>query len=373
MVDTTTSVVNRHVLSIRERIEQILDLCERGRIKEARGLLIDSAEPGMLLARGVVYYWLARSGSEFTIEEAKNVLTRAQEAGADPGLCRVFLGLCYWRQAQDEEAQIMFADALKSDDPHIKYLALLSRTQVEGDQRRWRDALKTISAMAEFVDSESDANKGKFFNQRANTYYQAFEDVGGEYRDKALTDYEAAREFFERSGSLRHEANTLNNIAFLYRITDTKEAHDYIDRAIDLFTRQGDRAGIGSAKDTKAQIFLYADNLAQALRCANESIELLSAADDTVWLPTSYATRGTIYKQLRNLDKAAGDFSVAAQMEEVKRLRTALMKAKGKVTVAAKLLGLKNHSSLNFLLRKHPELISLRRQSWKRRKPQMTK
>lgn len=351
------------------RASRILDLCDCGQLAEARRLLIDDPSPDMLLARGVVYYWLARTGSEFTIEEAKDILTKAEHAGANKGLCRVFLGLCYWRQGRDEEAVILFQEAAKSDEPEVQFKALLSRTQVEGDQVRWRDSLKTLALMANLLDLQTDCNKGKFFNQRANAYYRAFEELGDDYRDRALTDYEAARVFFERSGSVRHEANTLNNIAFLYRAQDPKQAHEYIDRAIELFTRLGDRSMLGSVKDTKAQVFLFADQPHQALKWANASVRLLIAADDVVWLPTSYRTRGTIYQQLGQLDKAHADFELAASTEEAKRIRDALMRTGGRLAPAARRLGYKGYTTLRSVIKtRHPKLKSLLRPSYTRRK-----
>lgn len=339
---------------------RIFDLCERGRIHEAQALLVESDDPEMLLARGVVEYWLARIGTKVSIEDAKNRLTKAEAAGADPYRCQVFLGLCYWRQGCDTTARIMFDHAEQSPAPHTKYLALLARTQIQCEQGRWREAFKTLDSMAALVDKESDCNKGKFFNQRANANYHAFHELGEDYRDRSFADYKTAIHFFDLSGSLRHKGTTLNNLAFLYRAIDPPQAHRYVDEAIVLFSRIDDRSSLGSAKDTKAQIYLRTDNLREALVCANDSIRLLTAIDDEVWLPTSYATRAMIYGLMRETEKAAEDSTRAAGSEETKRISRALDYAKGKVTVAARELGM-SHSTLIKIINQHPELKLLRK------------
>lgn len=359
---------------IKGRAAKILALCELGHLDQARALIDNSLDPNMLLMRGMVHHGLARAGIMFSHESAKDIVTRAMRLGADPDLSAVVLSLAYWRQGQESEASIVLESALTTRNLHTRFLALLARIQIETDKKDWRAMLNTIDAMAQLVDSENDCNKGKYFNHRGIAYGYAFEECGGDYRDRALADYHTALHHYENCGSDKYQGITLNNMASLCRVYDPTRAHGYIDQAMNIFIRLKDRVALGGSKDTKAQIFIYEGNLQSALRWANDSIRLLTSADDVCWLGNSYATRGMIYRQLGEMDNAIRDFELAANAEEAKRIHDALVCVGGRLTPAAKILKYKGHSTLRFVIKeKHPELKFLLRPSWKRRKSIMTK
>ena len=406
------------------KIERIIDLCDRGWPREAESLLLDSEEPDMLMAKGIVCYSLARSGADKWHEDAKDCLTRAQRLGAPHALCAVYLGLCYLRQKHEQEAGVMFSVALGDRDPHIQFLALLGQIQIPTDKKEWRESLQILEKMALLYEDESPVNKGKFHNHKGLAYRQQFEETGDDaFLDRAIQEYEAAKFHFESADCSAYEACVLNNLAYLFIRTDTKQAHDNADRSMRIYGRLDNRVGTGTVADTKAQVYLAEHDPKMALRWANESIKCLASPDDAAYLANSYFTRGKAYVDLNLNDLALADFRIAARVSENipaiidqkispeymvefyrelpdspdkhtglrvidallgcppdelrainkertrTQIREALEEAGGRVTVAARILGLKDHSTLSYLIEKQfPELKDARKPRYRRRK-----
>lgn len=303
--------------------DRILELCYAGQIAEARRLLVGGGDPESLLARGVVYYWLASTGSEISIEEAKDILAKAQrlfleiENTERALLCQTFVGLCYWRQGQSAEAMILIGSAgQEAASPRVQYLALISKAVLQTEHTAWREALRTLEALAPLMDAETNLSlKGRFHHHRGLAYKQGNDEEGG-HLDQALIEYEAAIDYYERAGNARYEARILNNLAMLYLSIDPRRAHANIDCAIRLLQAQGERAELAQARDTRALIYLAEGHLKSAKSSADQAVALQRISDDQTWLPSFLITRARIFARMNLLSLARRDFAEAVTLAE---------------------------------------------------------
>lgn len=289
-------------LSSRKRADRVLSACFEGQVNEARQMLSGDADADGLLARGVVTYWLARVGSEYTYEAAKDLLSQASRLFLERGdvershLTDIWLGLCYWLQGQFPEAFILLNKSAESCDPNVRFMALVNISVLQTEYSRWSFSLATLATAQPLFDLQENYSwRGKFFQQRGLSYKQAYEETRDKnYLDRALTDYEAASDHYETAGNSRSEAAIMNNVANLYRVDgQLQRARNSADRAITLYERLGDRSHLAHAKDTKALILLDSGEPMRAKKYAEQSIALLRKFDPA-WVTIPLVTLARI-------------------------------------------------------------------------------
>lgn len=312
------------VLSSRERADRVLALCFEGDVSAGRALVGSGEDADSLLARGVLTYWLAQTGGSFTYESAKNDLSRSSRLFVElaendrAALSDIWLALCYWRLGQMDEAFLILTPSCACDNLRVRFLALVNRSVIQTEAKDWKKALLSLEAAQRVFEEEPSLSwRGKFFQQRGLCYKLAYEESGSRTdADKALVDYEAASEHYERAGNLRFEAAIVNNLANLYRtIGDIKRARQNIDRAITLFERIGDRSHLAHAKDTKALILLDSGDAVRAKKYADHAV-LLLRNHDPAWLTIPLVTRAKITCRM-GLDVASRrDFEEAINIAE---------------------------------------------------------
>lgn len=312
-------------LSSRTRADRVLALCFEGDVSQARRMVIAGEDADGLLSQGVVEYWMARTETGYTYERAKDLLTKASRLFLDAGddarslLADLYVGLCYWRQGQAIEAQVMLARCIdQSCDHGVRFMALVSQSVLQTDAARWAQGLTALDAARSIFDFiVSPSWRGKFFQQRGLCYKQAYEQTGrSEFLDKALIEYEAAKDHYERAGNARFEASVLNNIGNLYRIAGhTQRAHRNIDRALALYGRINDRSHLAHAKDTKALILLDEGKYVAAKKYADQSVGLLRN-HDLGWVTIPLVTRAKILYRLGQCSSAKKDFEEAVAIAE---------------------------------------------------------
>lgn len=313
------------VLSSRERADLVLSALFEGDVNKARSLASTSDDADSLLARGVLAYWLARTGTEYTYEAAKDLLSQASrllaegsEGGPRAVLADIWLGLCYWRLGQTAEALIILCHCTEAEDLRIRFLAYVNLSVIYTEGRQWERGLEVLERAQPLFEHEFSLSwRGKFFQQRGLCYKQAYEQSGiDEYLDRSLSEYEAASEHYERAGNIRFEAAILNNVAGLYRLArQFPRARNNADRAITLYERLGDRANLAQAKDTKALILFDQGDYTRSKRYADQAVALLRRFDPA-WLIDVLATRARINHRLGLLGPSQDDFAEAISIAE---------------------------------------------------------
>lgn len=325
---TDTSTVYHQVdreLSTRQKADRVLVACFDGKIKEAAQLVRRGDDADSLLAQGVVAYWLARKGTQYTYEEAKDILSKAARLFTEQGevdralLADIWLGMSYWAQGQYPEAFILLNKSAESSDPKVRFMALVNISVLQTEHSRWRFALATLATAQPLFDLQDNYSwRGKFFQQRGLSYKQAY----GETRDpedlrRALTDYESAGDLYETAGNLMFEAAILNNMANLYlAASQLQKARNNADRAITIYERIGDRAHLAHAKDTKALVLLECGEHVRAKRYADQSIALLRK-HDPAWVITPLVTRAKIHFAMGMRAASIRDFEEAIEVARV--------------------------------------------------------
>lgn len=312
------------VLSSRARADQVLDFCVEGDVTRARRLLIPGEDADSLMAQGFVTYWLARTESGYEYGDAQDLLTKAARLFLEQGnedrslLAGVWVGLCYWRKGQMNEALVWLTRSAQASADRIRFIALLNLSVIHTEQRHWRLGLETLAAAQKSFEAEPHlSRRGKFFQQRGLCYKQAFQETANpESLDAALLDYEAANDHYEQAGNVRFEAAISNNVASLCRVArQFNRAHANADRSITLYERIGDRSNLAQAKDTKANILLDEDRLLRAKRYADQSVALLRN-HDPAWVTTPLVTRAKIFCRLGQCSAAQRDFEEAIAIAE---------------------------------------------------------
>lgn len=313
------------LLSSRERADRVISLCVAGSVASARTLLVDGEDPDLMLARGVLYYWLARTSREMNYETAKDILSAAsrlflvQTKTERSLLADVWIGLCYWRQGQSAEATLILNRVIaEATDPQTRYLALLNKSVPQTDAKAWREALDTLATLEPLVAGQADLSlRGLFFHQRGMAYRQAYEEINSDVIQNALRDYEQASECYELAGNVRFEAAILNNLAVLYcSLNDHNRAHVNVDRAISLYSRLGDRSNLAHARDTKAGILFSEGHYSRAKKYSDQAVLLASHEDELSLLPGFLLTRGRILVKMGLPNKAFRDLREAVKIAE---------------------------------------------------------
>jgi tetratricopeptide (TPR) repeat protein len=227
-----------------------------------------------------------------------------------------------------------------------------------------------------------------------------------DYLDRALIEYAAASYNFEQAEHKRYRANVENNLGFLYlKINYCKEAHEHLNRARRIFTTLKDKATVAQVDETRARAFLKEGRTAEAEKIARLSVHSLEQSDMQSLLAESLTTHGTALARLGNYGLALSAFRRAIELsrqigavnltsqaavsvfeemgdrlavseertlvsgrtrsDEMQALEHDLIKyaleaAHGRITRAARILGM-SYQTLSYRLEnRHKDLLSLR-------------
>lgn len=394
-------------------LELAINLAHRGDFGEAIESLADrwpgvGVEPepdgagdvelaGLLLACGILTVEMGSWTSTPLQASAKDLLSKSVRLfGSDGGaeLARYWLAVAYLRCGEHNEA-LAVADSILSDQRAscefvflagaVTGLALLYRGEVSKSE-------VVFESVAVFLPAVPPMARGRFLLNRGMLFRQT-----GRF-DQAVACHEQAIEAFRLAGSVRYEAAAQNNIAVVYTEQGRyPEALEFASAALAVFEKIGDLAHQAKVWDQIAKIHGMREDFAEMERCASRAVEILSTSDHDGWLAEALITHGsalarlgveravrslrkaisicdhlTDYRQLWNIVKALETATpeISRAVLPIERLiyRTVLAAHNGRVTPAARALGI-THGQLNRRLDStFPELLTERRPKWRRRK-----
>lgn len=398
-------------------VSESLRLADLGDFRSAKEVLGDLWRgAGLLPIRNTGdanYAWLVLACGILTIEEgalggrfqesARDMLTYCERLMADDRAgvqaVRAWSGVAYIRSGQFHEA-LALADVLLADDSDANVTICASKTKctaLDGIGKT-EEALKAIASINALLPLATVLNRGKVYLEHGRILRKL-----GRLSD-ALRFYELAGEDCLEANSLRYEAVAMNNLAGVYM--DRGEfirAHNSVERAISLFQRLRDQNDEGKAWDQDAQIYLREGNNRGAERTAAHAVSLLSKGDHASYLAEALITHGIVLmrtgqtraqEQLIQAARMCSQIGSSAQAKEAygllwemvvqakdmadsltKSLRPiehlvieyTLEKHDGRITPAAKELGLRHHV-LEERLRKFPDLQGKKRAARRRGK-----
>ena len=270
----------------------------------------------VLLRVGALAGWLGSAdqtgGSQ---EAAKDLITNSIEIFEQLGQtqraaeARGDLALCYWREGGYDEARIHLEKALVSlteKDGDLNAVLLIRAGMVEVAARRLTEALRIFNKCPPLLEqSTDDALKGTFHNQLAVLFKKLSTAERDDYADQALIEYAAASFHFEEAGHIRYSGCTENNLASLYLILGRyPEAHEYLDRARNLFIKIQDDVHLAQVNDTRSRTLLAEGRFQEAERLARLAVRTLEKGDEQALLAEALTTYGVVMARLGNYGRS---------------------------------------------------------------------
>jgi tetratricopeptide (TPR) repeat protein len=320
------------------------------------------------------------------------------------------LALCYWRTGEVDEARDCLKEALSllTIDSDLKAKAVVRLGIVEFRANHHDKVLRILTSNAPLFEKiHNHTLKGSYHDTLAN----ALEDLSvlkkrRNYVDRALIEYAAASYHFEQAEHRSYLACVENNLGMLYfRINQCDQAHHHLDRARRIFANLKDISLVAQVDETRACVFLKQGRITDAERVARAAVLNQEKSGRHALLAEALITHGKalsrlqrygsalssfrrgidLFEETENVNQAAeaalaafreiGEHLSASekgqivsgrgwsqdkQAREHNLIKLALEQAKGKVTHAARILGM-SYPALNYMLRtRHKDLLQYR-------------
>ena len=363
----------------------------------------------VLMRAGVLTGWIGSDQEQakdfinesLTIFEARKYKKKIAEAQTE-------LALCYMRIGEYDNASDLLKLALAelTIDCELRAKAVLRSSIVKRHVSPLNEALAYLTANAPLFDKiNSPLLKGCYHQTLGDVLEDLCEsDKPGDYLDRAFLEYTAASYHFEQAEHRRYLANVENNLGFLYlKINCCKEAHEHLNRARRIFLYLKDRISLAQVDETRARVFLKEKRNVEAEKAAWESVRTLESSDRPSLLAEALKRHGMALARLghystalnafrRAVDLSQDNFNRAADValtafqelgerlavkeaittsgrpldEEIFLLEHELIKyalddAEGRVTFAARTLGMSYQRLTHKLQTKHKALLAAKR------------
>jgi tetratricopeptide (TPR) repeat protein len=381
-----------------------------GQRPRVKGLESDTAAE-VLLRAGVLTGWLGSDQITDAQEQAKNFISESltifesRKYKKKIAEAQTELALCYARTGEYDNASDLLKLALRelTTDSELKAKAVLRSGIVKRHASLLDEALIYLTNNGPLFEKiNSPLLKGCYHQSIGDVLLELCEsDRPGDYLDRAFIEYSAASYHFEQAEHRRYLANVENNLGYLYlEINHCKEAHEHLNRARRIFTCLKDRIALAQVDETRARVFLKEKRDAEAERAARSSVRTLESSDRPSLLAEALKRHGMALARLghysaaldgfrRALDSSQDNSNRAAEIaltafqelgtrlavkdaittsgrpldEEVFSLEHELIKhalddAEGRVTFAARTLGMSYQRLTHKLQTKHKDLLS---------------
>lgn len=264
------------------------------------------------------------------------------------------IAVSFWRGGSYDEARTVIREALSRKDElsgqEIVSLHLIAALveQSAGDQERSIEVLLEVAPLIEVC--EDLALKGKCHVALAYSYRRT------DMRDDAIEALTAASVYHELAGERQLQMEVENNLGNLLADAERyDDAHEHIDKALTLCS---DPYAVAQCQESKAAAYLKEGRPYEALSLAMQSVEALRKSGRPQPLRES----------LRTLAKTCDMLEKHYKIEEERpRIAEALKEAKGHITKAARILGMKPGTLDWKLENQHRPLLPLRAEKMKPR------
>lgn len=249
-------------------------------------------------------------------EAARKFSSQGRHEKAAEAQCE--LGACYWRLGAHDDARVMMREALKpltDADVELKARIHVRRTLVEISENRYHDALSILREAEPVFAFASDALKGRWHGQKALVLRRLATAEGrADYLDQAIIEYTAAIYHYEQAGHERYCGTNLNNLAFLlYKLGRHREAHEYLDRAQDIYRRLKDPGNLAQVDETRARILVAERKYREAERIIGGVIKTFEQGGDSALLADALTVQGVIWSRLGAFDASVSALKRAMQ------------------------------------------------------------
>lgn len=359
----------------------------------------------VLLRAGVLTGWIGSDQEQakdfisegLSIFESRKYKKKIAEAQTE-------LALCYMRVGEYDNASDLLKLALRelTTDSELKAKAVLRLCIVKRHASPLNEALLFLTNNEPlFHKINNQTLKGCYHQTLGDVLENLCESEGPkDYLDRALIEYAAASHHFEVAQHRYYLANVENNVGFLlYKVHQFEEAHEHLNRARRIFTSLKDRIALAGVEETRARVFLKEKRTAEAEKAARSSVQTLENTDRPSLLAEALKRHGMALARLGHYSPALNAFRRAIDLsqdsvnraanialtafqelgdrlavqssittsgrplnEEIYLLEHSLIKhaledAQGRVTFAARMLGMSYQRLTHKLQTKHKDLL----------------
>lgn len=222
----------------------------------------------VFLCVGILTSWIgSRNQIKDAQETAKNLITESITYFESIGdvmkiaTARTEIAYCYWRVGEVNEARTMLHDALNklTTEGTTRARALLKLTTVEWTAGRYHEALEILTTNASMFEKLTNhAVRGAYHSEHAIILRNlATAENRQEYFQRAINEYRQADRQFKLAKNPIFRADVKNNVGLLlYKLSQYKTAHKYLDEARRLSVAFRDRARTAQVDETRAQVFI---------------------------------------------------------------------------------------------------------------------
>lgn len=371
----------------------------------------------VLLRAGVLTGWIGSKNQIADAQEnAKDLITESlaifesRQAKKKLAEAQTELAWCYWRKGEINEARDCLRDALAllSIDSDLKAKAVIRLAIVEFRAAHHDKALRILTRHAPLFDKiHNHTLKGSYHDTLGNT----LEDLSvlkkrPDYADRALIEYAASSYHFEQAEHKCYLGYVENNLGMLYfRINRCDEAHEHLDRARRIFQSLKDDGCVAQVDETRACVFLKQGRITEAERVARLAVQNQEKTERHALTAEALITHGRALARLERYGAALSAFRRAIELAEQtgslnlesdaavaafreigehlsvtekgqlisgrswakdnfarehELIKLALEQTKGRVTQAARILGM-TYPTLNYMLKtRHKDLLQYR-------------
>jgi tetratricopeptide (TPR) repeat protein len=377
----------------------------------------------VLLRAGVLTGWIGGKNRIADAQEyAKDLISESltvfesRQAKKKMAEAQTEIALCYWRTSEINEARDCLKEALSllTVDSDLKAKAVVRLGIVEFRANHHDKTVRILTNNAALFDRiHNHTLKGSYHDTLAN----ALEDLSvhkkrSDYVDRALIEYAAASYHFEQAEHRCYLASVENNLGMLYfRINRFDESHAHLDRARRIFANLKDVSLMAQVDETRACVFLAQGRIAEAERVARLAVQNQEKTERHALVAEASITHGRALARLERYGASLSAFRRAIELAEETGslnleseaavaafreigehlsatekgqlisgrgwakdnlarehdlIKLALEQAKGKVTHAARMLGM-SYPALNYMLNtRHKDLLQYRRPIYRR-------
>jgi len=276
----------------------------------------------LLLRVGVLTGWMSYDqeqakdfiSASLTIFESRKYKKKIAEA-------RTELALCYLRIGEHDNASDLLKLALAelTIDNELKAKAVLRLGIVKRHATPLNEALTYLTSNGPLFDKiNSQLLKGCYHQTLGDVLLEVYKsDRPEDCLDRAFLEYTAASYHFEQAEHRRYLANVENNLGFLYlEIDRCTEAHEHLNRARRILTTLQDKIVLAQVDETRARVFLKQKRNEEAEKAAWSSVQTLETRDRPSLLAEALKRHGMALARLGHYGQALNAFRRAIDLSQ---------------------------------------------------------
>ena len=260
-------------------------------------------------------------------ERAKDLLTQSQsifearQAIKKIAEVRSELAYCYWRTNDLEESRDCLKEAISllTIDSELKAKALLRLSLVEHSMERDQKAFRILTKYAPlFSKLNNHTLRGTYHVTFGNRLENLAElQKRRDYIDRALIEYAAASYHFELAEHRPYLANVETNLGYLYfKINRFDEANEHLNRARKIFGNLKDAGSAAQVDETRACVFLAQGRITEAERKVLSALHVQEKAGNAYLLTEALITYGRVLARNKSYAAALGTFRRAIELAD---------------------------------------------------------